>query len=144
HTGSCPRPAVRSAKSPDKLLRLSRAVRIAFPPLALVTVGAVLPHAGPARVAAESQSPKTGEPKRVALIGASGRVGSRVLAELVSRGHTVTGIARTPANIATGPRVTAVAGDVGNPEALAKVLAGHDAVISAVPFAVTDAEALIG
>jgi nucleoside-diphosphate-sugar epimerase len=30
----------------------------------------------------------------VALIGATGRVGSRLVTELLSRGHTVTGVAR--------------------------------------------------
>ena len=64
--------------------------------------------------------------------------------ELVSRGHTVTGIARNPEAIRTGPQVTAVRGDVNDPDALAKVLAGHDAVISAVPFRNTDPDVLIG
>jgi putative NADH-flavin reductase len=40
--------------------------------------------------------------------------------------------------------VTAVAGDVNDPAALAKVLAGHDAVISAVPFRNTNPDVLIG
>src|SRR5690606_24466387 len=129
--------------SPHKLIAMSRTLRTLVSLLALVTIGAVLPP-GAAPVSADEQAPRTGSPQRVALIGASGRVGSRVLAELVSRGHTVTGIARTPANISTGPNVTAVAGDVTEPEALAAVLTGHDAVISAVPFAVTDPDALIG
>ena len=33
---------------------------------------------------------------KVALIGASGQAGSRLLKELVSRGHTVTAITRNP------------------------------------------------
>ena len=32
--------------------------------------------------------------KKIALIGASGKIGSKIAAELLQRGHTVTGIAR--------------------------------------------------
>lgn len=70
---------------------------------------------------------------KVALIGASGNAGSRILAELLARGHEVTAIARHPEKIAPRTGVTAVAGDVLDP-ALAEVLRGHDAVISTVPF----------
>src|SRR5438105_9399788 len=49
---------------------------------------------------------------KVALIGASGAVGSRLLKELSDRGHTVTGIARNPEKIAALPGVTAKKGDV--------------------------------
>jgi putative NADH-flavin reductase len=79
----------------------------------------------------------------VALIGASGRAGSRILAELSRRGHTVTAIARHPENIPALPGVRAVAGDAGNKAALAALLRGHDAAASAVPFAVSDPHILI-
>lgn len=121
-------------------MRLSRR----FAALA-VTLAAVSLLIGTATSLAEAQTtPTTAKPMRVALIGASGNVGSRILAELVSRGHTVTGIGRTPESIPAGPRVTAARGDVNEPEALAKVLAGHDAVISAAPFRNTDPATLIG
>jgi uncharacterized protein len=45
---------------------------------------------------------------KVALIGASGQAGSRILAELARRGHTVTGIARHPEKIAAAPGVAAM------------------------------------
>ena len=70
----------------------------------------------------------------VALIGATGNVGRRLLAELTARGHRVTAIARDAARVAAGPGVTAVAGDVADPDGLARILAGHDAAISAVRF----------
>lgn len=70
----------------------------------------------------------------VALIGASGNVGSRILKELSDRGHSVTGIARHAERIASLPDVTAASVDVSNPKELAAVLRGHDAVISAVRF----------
>jgi hypothetical protein len=122
---------------------MSRTLRFVFSLMAALTLGAVIP--GPALTAsADDQAPPAAQPKRVALIGASGNVGSRLLAELVSRGHTVTGIARNPEAIQTGPRVTAVKGDVNEGAALAKVLAGHDVVVSAVPFRNTDPDVLIG
>lgn len=114
-------------------MRITRAL-VALVAVCLVALPVIL---------AGTQTP-TAKPMRVALIGASGNVGSRILAELVARGHSVTGIARTPASIQTGPRVTAVAGDVNEPVALAKVLAGHDAVISAAPFRNTNPDVLIG
>ena len=79
----------------------------------------------------------------VALIGASGNVGSRILAELACRGHAVTAIARDPTRVPVLPDVVAKGGDVADQPRLAALLAGHDAVISAVPFATTDAAGLI-
>ncbi len=80
---------------------------------------------------------------RIALIGASGQAGSRILAELSARGHQVTAIAREPGRIASLPGVTARAGDAADPAALAKLLAGHDAVVSSIHFSASDPEKLI-
>jgi len=71
---------------------------------------------------------------KLALIGASGNVGQRITAEAVSRGHGVTAIARNVADKGDGDGVTWVAGDLAAPEALAGILAGHDAVILSVRF----------
>jgi putative NADH-flavin reductase len=122
---------------------MPRTLRFVFTLLAALVLGAVIP--GPAlQATADDAGQAAARPMRVALIGASGNVGTRLLAELVSRGHTVTGIARNPETIAAGPRVTAAKGDVNEAPALVKVLAGHDAVISAVPFRNTDPDTLIG
>ncbi|GGC53502.1 NAD(P)-dependent oxidoreductase [Chelatococcus reniformis] len=80
---------------------------------------------------------------RVALIGASGNAGARVLQELADRGHVVSGIARTPERIAKLPHVTAFKGDVFDKDGLASLLRGHDAVISAVHFTASDPELLV-
>jgi len=48
---------------------------------------------------------------RVALVGASGMIGSRVLKELVSRGHQGIAIVRDPAKVAAAPGVTSVKAD---------------------------------
>ena len=80
---------------------------------------------------------------KVALIGASGAVGSRLLKELSDRGHTITGIARNPDKIAALPGVTARKGDVFDKEGLTDLIRGHDVVISAVHFLDSDTDTLI-
>nr|WP_300315874.1 NAD(P)-dependent oxidoreductase [Halomonas sp.] len=80
----------------------------------------------------------------VALIGASGDAGSRILAELSYRGYLVTAIARNTDRIASLPGVTPRQGDANNQQTLEVLLKGHDAVISAVPFTASDAGALVG
>ncbi len=80
---------------------------------------------------------------RVALIGASGHVGSRILKELVSRNHSVTAIARDPKAIEKRENVTVKKGDVLNGQELAALLRGHDAVISAVRFTDSDPAVLV-
>ena len=81
--------------------------------------------------------------KKVALIGASGFIGSRLLAELSARGHAVTAITRNPEKVAALPGVNAVKGDVFDKDALAKLIAGHDAVISAVHLTASDPQVLL-
>ena len=72
-------------------------------------------------------------PARIAVYGASGRVGSRVVAEALARGHYVTGIGRNPDNIvAEHENLTVARGDVTDPEDVRRLVAGHDVVISAV------------
>ncbi|OJF98201.1 NAD(P)-dependent oxidoreductase [Pararhizobium antarcticum] len=80
---------------------------------------------------------------KIALIGSSGNAGSRILKELVDRGHLVTAIARNPEKIATLSGVVAVRGDVADRDALTNLLKGHDAVISSVHFTDSDPDTLI-
>ena len=72
---------------------------------------------------------------KVAVIGISGRVGSRIAAELLRRGHSVTGIARNVSTVPARPGLSVQAADASRPGALAPMLRGHDAVISAMRFA---------
>lgn len=71
----------------------------------------------------------------VALIGASGFVGSHVLQELLSRGHKVTAIARHPDAVAqtvrSNSQVHIQQADATVPGQLAPLLSHQDAVISA-------------
>jgi putative NADH-flavin reductase len=67
----------------------------------------------------------------IALIGATGFVGTAVLDELLARGHTVTAVVRDPARLPANPQLKALACDVSDEARLAAALGGHDAVISA-------------
>jgi putative NADH-flavin reductase len=80
---------------------------------------------------------------KIALIGASGNAGSRILKELSDRGHQVTAIARNPEKIASLPNVVAKQGDVFDQAGLSELLKGHDAVISSVHFTASDPVTLI-
>jgi putative NADH-flavin reductase len=81
---------------------------------------------------------------RVALIGATGNAGARILNELVHRGHQVTAIVRNPDRVPKQPGVTAKQGDVLDQQEIADLVSGHDAVISAVHFTASDGRKLIG
>jgi putative NADH-flavin reductase len=79
----------------------------------------------------------------VALYGATGKSGSRILAELLSRGHQVTAIVRDPAKLAFAPELTVLQGDVNSAEAIAARIAGADSVVSAYAPPPDDTDQLI-
>jgi len=68
---------------------------------------------------------------KIALIGATGFVGTAVLAELLQRDHLVTALVRNPAKLAPRPMLVAQALDATDADAVAAAVRGHDAVISA-------------
>lgn len=67
----------------------------------------------------------------IALIGATGFVGSAILPELLGRGHQVTVLARDPARLAPQPGLAVVKADVLDAAQVARAVAGHAAVVSA-------------
>lgn len=68
---------------------------------------------------------------KIALIGATGFVGSAVLAELLRRDHQVTVLARTPGKLAPRPGLTLVRADAQSADEVAHAIQGQDAVVSA-------------
>lgn len=68
--------------------------------------------------------------KKIAVIGATGYVGSAVVAELASRGHQVTAFARNTDKVAKADNIQAVSFDVNSAD-FAEQLKGFDAVVSA-------------
>lgn len=68
--------------------------------------------------------------KKVAVIGATGFVGTQVVNELVNRGYTVEAIVRDASKVEQNEKVTAKSIDINNIDELAEGLKGSDAVIS--------------
>lgn len=80
---------------------------------------------------------------KIAIIGATGQVGSQLTSEALARGHAVTGLARNPAPLPKHDRLTPQKADLNDHAFLTKTLAGHDVVFSAVKFASLDGQKLI-
>lgn len=70
---------------------------------------------------------------KIAIFGANGTIGSRVLDEALRRGHQVTAVVRDPAKITkTDPNLTVTTGDILDPASVAAVAQGQDVLVSAV------------
>ena len=81
---------------------------------------------------------------KIALIGATGQVGSRILAEALERGHQLTAIARNTASLAPRAGLKALALDVSEEsDKLAAELAGHDVAIISVKYSQVDAARIL-
>ena len=74
---------------------------------------------------------------KIALIGATGNMGQRLVKEATSRGHEVIAIARNP-DAAKGDKVTTVAMDLHDEDKLADAIKDADVVIQSVRFQDTD------
>lgn len=68
---------------------------------------------------------------KIALIGASGFVGSAILQEALDRGHSVTAIVQHPEKLPQHARLTALKADAYQADTIARAVTGHDAVVSA-------------
>ena len=67
---------------------------------------------------------------KIALIGASGFVGSAILNELVERGHTITAIVRNPEKIKENALVLPIKVNAQDENELAAAIKDHDAVVN--------------
>ena len=81
---------------------------------------------------------------KVVLFGATGKSGSRLLKELVSRGHKVTAVARDTAKLPAASGVQVKQDDLSDVRRTADVIRGADAVISAYAPPADNTDALIG
>jgi len=67
----------------------------------------------------------------IALFGATGKTGCRVLDRALTAGYEVRALARDPARLAvTSDRLAVITGDVTDPAAVEQTVAGTDAVLS--------------
>lgn len=70
---------------------------------------------------------------RIAVFGATGQLGQRVVAEAVRRGHQVTAAVRDAGRLAgRHDQLTVTVADVTDPQSVAQAVVDHDAVISVV------------
>jgi uncharacterized protein len=67
----------------------------------------------------------------IALIGASGFIGSALRKEALARGHQVTALVTNPQKLEAAANLRVVKTDVTNADTLGSQLRGHDAVLSA-------------
>lgn len=68
----------------------------------------------------------------IAVLGATGRTGRLLVAELIRRGHTVRALVRDPGKLATTDGLRVVEGDSRDATALRALIDGADAVVSAL------------
>lgn len=69
--------------------------------------------------------------RTMALFGATGKTGHRVLNRLLAQGYTVRALARTPSRVTVvDDELTVVEGDVCDSKAVAETIVGSDAVVS--------------
>jgi hypothetical protein len=80
---------------------------------------------------------------KIAIIGATGRVGSQLLEEALRRGHSVTAIARNTSSLAGRTDLVSKSLDVNDSQAYAQAVAGHDVVISSTHFTTVSAQTII-
>jgi uncharacterized protein len=80
---------------------------------------------------------------KVALIGASGNAGSRILQELVDRSHAVLAVARQAGKIPALAGVTTRSINANDGGKLTAAIKDYDAVISALKFTAADTQGLI-
>src|SRR5215472_1890840 len=71
------------------------------------------------------------KPPTILLVGASGMIGSRILAEASSRGHYVIAAARRPERIATGPNIHPVKLDATDEKAFVAEARHADVIVLA-------------
>ena len=81
----------------------------------------------------------------IAIYGATGNAGSRILKELVARGHRVTAIVRDPAKVPQlGSEVSVKQDDLSDPRKIAAAVNGAQAVVSAYAPPQNDTDAIVG
>jgi putative NADH-flavin reductase len=69
---------------------------------------------------------------QIAILGATGGIGGHVLSWALEAGYPVRALARSPQALAPAPGLTITRGDALDADAVAKVIDGADAVVSAL------------
>jgi putative NADH-flavin reductase len=80
----------------------------------------------------------------ITLFGATGNAGSRILQELLTRGHQVRAVVREPAKLPAQPGLTVQKGDLADVAQIAEAVQGTEAVISAYGPGLSSPAGLVG
>ena len=80
----------------------------------------------------------------IVLYGATGKTGSRILQELISRGHSVKAAVRDISKITPTDLITVVQDDLTDVAKIAAIIGGADAVVSAYAPPADNTDALLG
>jgi hypothetical protein len=80
----------------------------------------------------------------VVVYGATGNSGGEIVKELLRRGHKVTAVARKVESLKTEQGLTAKADDLSKVDAIAAIVTGADAVVSAYAPPVDQSDAIVG
>ena len=75
---------------------------------------------------------KAAQPLKITVYGGSGAIGSRIVAEAVARGHSVTLVDRNPKPEAAPKGVKVVKGDVFDGADVARNMQGQDVLVTAI------------
>lgn len=81
---------------------------------------------------------------KVVVYGATGKTGSRVVEELLRRGHTVVGVSRAASRMTAAPGLTTIDDDMSDVQRMAEEIRGADAVVSAYAPPAEDSDRLVG
>jgi putative NADH-flavin reductase len=81
---------------------------------------------------------------KIVLYGATGKAGSRILTELLGRGHEVLAVIRNPDTLAPHDGLTAQQGDLSSVESIAEAIGGAQVVVSAYGPPPDKTEQLLG
>lgn len=80
----------------------------------------------------------------ITLFGATGNAGSRILKELLTRGHQVRAVVREPAKLPAQPGLTVQKGDLADVAQIVEAVQGTEAVISAYGPGLSSPAGLVG
>jgi putative NADH-flavin reductase len=69
---------------------------------------------------------------KIAVFGANGKVGQRIVTQLLSDGHEVRAFTHSNSQLASHPKLETIRGDVRERSDVARAIQGSDAVISAL------------
>jgi uncharacterized protein len=78
---------------------------------------------------------QAGTALKITVYGGTGNIGRRIVQEALNRGHEVKVVVRDPSRVSQqSPKLSVVKGDVLDSKQVAQLVAGQDAVVSAVSF----------